>query len=919
MSKTKEFRKRGLSAVAAALIAAVSFVPADLSFAPLSANAGQQLGQTDFDEGAGLPWHIVESAPAQMDFELTDGVYKVRIIEPGGASQGGEDRWDCQFRHRGLKIVSGHKYKVSYEITSTKSGQYYTKIGDSDKLEVWHNNMDDNGPDLGGSWDCIHIGENETQKVTHTFTASQSVDVAEWAFHLGGDGQYTPGGCFPAGTEITFDNMSLIDLDSDENDYVQPEKWERSDILVNQMGYLTDRAKRATLVSSEKSGVDFDILDEDGDSVYSGTSEYIGKDEDSGDTVHLIDFSDFDKTGVFHIETEDGEVSQDFTVDDKLLYSGLLYNSLNYFYQNRSGIDIESRYITSGDKSALARAAGHPTDSAEILSGWDSLDGTGKSIDVTGGWYDAGDHGKYVVNGGFSLWMMQNQYETALKYGFDDAYADGSMSIPENGNKAPDLLDEARWEMDWMLKMIVQDGEYKGMSYHKAHDEKWTGLAIAPADDELRRIVKPPSTAATLNLAACAAQASRLWYKYDEDFADECLEAAEAAYEAAKAHPDMYAPLDSASGGGAYGDTDVEDEFYWAACELFLTTGDDSYYEDMKDSDFFLELPTTLSGGESVDTIGSFDWGNTAALGTLSLFLNNGGSLSSDDIGTITDNICSAADHYIDMENEQGYGLPYGPSTLSYNDKDKGYLWGSNSFVADNSIVIAYAFLSSDDDKYMDGVLGGMDYLLGRNAMEYSYVTGYGYHAVEHPHHRYWSNQVDPTFPSAPAGVMSGGPNSGMQDPWVKGSGWKKGEIAPQKCYMDHIEAWSVNECTINWNASIAWLSGFTAAENGGIDIGSAGTYSDPDAKADLTPSDQPEKPSKDKDDDEEETTEATTKRASAKTEKTARTTEKASEKSSKDDDKGDLAKVALISAAVVAGLVSVELFVYKMAKLKKK
>lgn len=444
MSKTKEFRKRGLSAVAAALIAAVSFVPADLSFAPLSANAGQQLGQTDFDEGAGLPWHIVESAPAQMDFELTDGVYKVRIIEPGGASQGGEDRWDCQFRHRGLKIVSGHKYKVSYEITSTKSGQYYTKIGDSDKLEVWHNNMEDNGPDLGGSWDCIHIGENETQKVTHTFTASQSVDVAEWAFHLGGDGQYTPGGCFPAGTEITFDNMSLIDLDSDENDYVQPEKWERSDILVNQMGYLTDRAKRATLVSSEKTGVDFDILDEDGDSVYSGTSEYIGKDEDSGDTVHLIDFSDFDKTGVFHIETEDGEVSQDFTVDDKLLYSGLLYNSLNYFYQNRSGIDIESRYITSGDKSALARAAGHPTDSAEILSGWDSLDGTGKSIDVTGGWYDAGDHGKYVVNGGFSLWMMQNQYETALKYEFDDAYADGSMSIPENGNKAPDLLDEAR-------------------------------------------------------------------------------------------------------------------------------------------------------------------------------------------------------------------------------------------------------------------------------------------------------------------------------------------------------------------------------------------------------------------------------------------------------------------------------------------
>ena len=263
-------------------------------------------------------------------------------------------------------------------------------------------------------------------------------------------------------------------------------------------------------MSDSSSGIDFDIINEDGDKVYSGTSKPFGEDKDSEDEVHIIDFTDFNDKGTFYIETEDGDRSYEFTIGDNELYSGILYNSLNYFYQNRSGIEIESKYISSGDTSKLARAAGHPNDSAEIMSDWEKTDSTGKSIDVTSGWYDAGDHGKYVVNGGFSLWMLQNQYETALKYGFDDVYADGTMLIPENNNKAPDLLDEARWEMEWMLKMIVEDGEYKGMAYHKAHDEKWTGLAIAPADDQMRRIVKPPSTAATLNLAACAAQASRL-------------------------------------------------------------------------------------------------------------------------------------------------------------------------------------------------------------------------------------------------------------------------------------------------------------------------------------------------------------------------------------------------------------------------
>jgi endoglucanase len=899
MKKKKITACRAVSALAAVVVAAGAVCPAGMQFAPLNANAGQQLGQTDFENGVGLPWHIVESAPGEMDFKIEKGAYTVTIVNPGGASRGGEDRWDCQFRHRGLKIVSGHKYKVSYEITPSESGKYYTKIGNLDgDVEIWHNMMADGGPDFNSTWDCIQIGKNETKKVDLTFTADKSLDVAEWAFHLGGDGQYTNGDCFPAGTEIKFDNMSLIDLSGDENDYPSAEVWERAGILTNQVCYFPKRAKKATLLSDSSKSVDFEVIDESGKTVYEGKSTPFGHDKDSDDEVHIIDFTDLDKEGTYHIEAEDGSESRDFEICGSETYSSLLYDSLNYFYQNRSGIEIESDFISSGEASELARAAGHPKDMAEIEQTW-GYSGSSGSIDVTGGWYDAGDHGKYVVNGGFSLWLMQNQYETALKYGFEDAYGDGTMLLPENTNGTPDLLDEARWEMEWMLKMIVESGEYKGMAYHKAHDEKWTALGIAPADDDMKRIVKPPTTAATLNLAACGAQAARLWKDYDSDFAEQCLTAAKNAFAAAKKHPEMYAPLDESIGGGAYGDTDVEDEFCWAALELFITTGDEDYYDEATENKFFLDVPQTLGGGESVDTVGSFDWGNTGGLATLSAALNTD-KFDKGDAEIIQEAIVSAADNFISLEENQGYGVPYGQSKLSYNDSDEGYIWGSNSFVTDNAIVMAYAYLLTKDEIYLDGAIGGMDYILGRNAMDYSYVTGYGSHAIEYPHHRFWAKQIDETFPKAPNGVMCGGPNSGMQDPWVQGSGWKKGEIPPQKCYLDNIEAWSVNECTINWNASLAWLTAFTAQEASGDGIV-------------ISRHSNGKKPEKEKE------TEATTKKQ--KSDSTTTKADKSDDKDTKkdkDDKSGGLGKLALICGAAVVGLISLELFVYKMAKLKK-
>ena len=904
---------RKAAAIAAAVLMAFSAVPAGF-IQPQLAFAGEQLGQTDFENGVGLPWHIVESTAGEMDFDIDNGVYKVTIISPGGASRGGEDRWDCQFRHRGLKIISGHQYKVHYQITPSNAGKYYTKIGNLEgNVEVWHNMS--NGYDLDQHWDCIQIGANETKTVDLTFTAGQTVEVAEWAFHLGGDGQYTNGDCFPAGTVITFDNMSLIDLSSDENDYKAPEEWKRADILTNQVGYFTGRAKRATMLCTDKSAVDFELINDSGKSVWSGKSSYFGYDADSGDTVHTLDFTDLNEKGTYHIEASNGAVSREFSVGSEDIWSGLVYDSLNYFYQNRSGIAIESKFISSGDKNSLARAAGHPSDNAEIQQTW-GYTGSSGSVDVTGGWYDAGDHGKYVVNGGFSLWMMQNQYETAKAFGYADAFADGTMLLPECSNGYPDLLDEARYEMEWMFKMIVSSGDYEGMVYHKAHDETWTGLGIAPADDTKKRIIKPPTTAAALNLAACAAQAARLWKGIDDSFANECLENARKCYAAAKKHPDMYAPLDESVGGGAYGDTDVSDEFYWAAMELFITTGDESYYDDLKSSKYWLKVPTSLGGGESVDTVGSFDWGNTAALGTLSAAIAEK-NISASDKGVAQRAVTAAADYFLELESKQGYGLPYGQSTLSYNDSDKGYIWGSNSFVADNAVLLGYAYLVSDEDKYLDGAIGGLDYLLGRNALDYSYVTGYGTHTTEYPHHRFWSYQIDTSFPKAPCGVLAGGPNSGMQDPWVRGMGWKKGTISPMKCYLDNVEAWSVNECTINWNASLAWLASFVTAENGGIKAGSTGSM----AGAVNDGGSGKSNDSTTYDESEAKKNAETAKAAESPDGTPARSSDGERSADNNNSSEGSSSKMWVIILCVAAGvvvLISIEVFIFQMVKLGK-
>ncbi|HYP88313.1 MAG TPA: glycoside hydrolase family 9 protein, partial [Polyangiaceae bacterium] len=370
--------------------------------------------------------------------------------------------------------------------------------------------------------------------------------------------------------------------------------------------------------------------------------------------------------------------------------------------------------------------------------------------------------------------------------------ADGKLRIPERGNGAPDLLDEARFELDFLLKMQVPSGQpLAGMVHHKMHDVAWTGLGAAPHEDKQQRVLFKPSTAATLNLAASAAQGARLWKPFDAAFAARCLKAAEVAWGAAKANPKLFAPRES-DGGGPYDDNKVDDDFYWAAAELYITTGKPEYRQFVEASPHHRRLRMQAGGHAS-----SMSWADTDALGTISLAVAAGV-----DAGTQSrarSSIQVAADEYLKVIAGQGYRTALAPAA------GNRYEWGSNSFVINNLIVLALAFDFTKQAKYLDGVATGMGYLLGQNPLGQSYVSGYGDRPLEHPHHRFWAHQADAKYPSAPPGALSGGPNSSIDDPYAKAAGLKG--CAPEKCFVDHIEAYSVNEITINWNAPLAWVS----------------------------------------------------------------------------------------------------------------
>jgi endoglucanase len=732
---------------------------------------GDLLKRSHFADGRSLPWMPLYIEPARGDVAVKNGAICLEVASAGKAP------WDVQLRHREMTIRKGHSYTIAFKAWASAATQMRAKVGMSGApyREYY-------------AYEGIDIGPTPV-RVEQTFTADDADDpTAEMAFHLGGD--------LTAAVPLTvcFDDLHLVDPQ-----YVAPPPRPAPAVplvRVNQLGFFASGPKRATWLTNVASPLPFELVDAAGRVLFRGRTQPAPRDASSGDALQHLDFSGYRGTGRrlrLRVAAPGGAAESDpFDVVERGALAPLARAALRYFYQNRSGIALAQPF-TEG--AAWERAAGHPTDS-EVPCAADA--GCDYTLDVSGGWYDAGDYGKYVVNGGLSVWLLLNMWELAHAGKNEVALAglgDGALNIPESGNQQSDLLDEARWEIEWMLKMQVPEGKPRaGMAHHKIHDEAWTSLAVMPLlTPAVKRALRPVSTAATLNLAAVAAQAARVFAPTDASFARRCRRAAERAWRAAEAEPARLVRPSDRNGGGAYDDEDVSDERYWAAAELFVTTGDARYRSALDASPFKARITHRTMGVPS-----TVSWQATDALGAISLLL--GAKVPAEMKESRRRLILDAAEAYARAGSAAGFGQPLSGTA---------YPWGSNAVIVDNGIVLAYAHWLTGERRFLDGAVGALDYVLGRNALGQSYVSGFGARPLEQPHHRFWSHALDPRFPGPPPGALAGGPNTALEDPYARAA--LSGCIG-QRCYVDNIEAPSLNEVAINWNAALAWLAAYVDA-----------------------------------------------------------------------------------------------------------
>lgn len=659
--------------LAAATTLALTGAGAGAAHADPPPDAPEQIDNGDFSAGVS-PWFSFGTGA----LAVTDGQLCTTVA--GGLA----NPWDAGIGQDGVPLIAGAEYTLGFAVSATPGAAVKAVL------------------QLGSAPYTTYAAVDATatgtiQRVEQTFTVPDDNPNAQLIFQVGGSAQ---------AQTICLDDVSLRGGEPPEP--YEPDTGPR--VRVNQVGYLPGGPKNATVVTEATEPLPWQLRSAAGAVVASGSTTARGVDAASGQNVQSVDFSSYRTPGTGLTLTVDGETSHPFDISGAL-YDQLRSDSLQFFYAQRSGIAIDGDLI--GDE--YARPAGHlgvaPNQGDTNVPCQPGV--CDYSLDVRGGWYDAGDHGKYVVNGGIATYQLLNTFErtrTAATANGGAELADGTLRVPERDNGVPDILDEARWELEFLLRMQVPAGKpLAGMVHHKIHDQNWTGLPLAPQDDPQPRELHPPSTAATLNLAATAAQCARLFAPYDAAFATRCGTAAKTAYAAAKAHPAVYASPTDGTGGGAYDDSNVTDEFYWAAAELYLTTGAQNYLADLTASPHHT--------GNVFDARG-FGWQSVAALGRLDLAAVPNG-LPTADLARVRASVTAAADTYLAELRRQAYGLPMPGDANSY-------FWGGNSNVINNAVVLATAFDLTRNPVYRDGAVQAMDYILGRNALNISYVTGWG-------------------------------------------------------------------------------------------------------------------------------------------------------------------------------------------------
>lgn len=533
-------------------------------------------------------------------------------------------------------------------------------------------------------------------------------------------------------------------------------------IAINLVGYNADDMKHAYLVNS--TATEFEITDETGTTIYySGTiEEQFMPDAITGDSTALIDFSDFKTEGEFWLSVNaQPEVSSRKITIGRDMYKDACLTSLKSYYYHRCGTPVRDGTPWNHDGCHL--------DDARFY------DDKNTHRDVTGGWHDAGDYGKFSINTALSTGLLLYLYEMR-----PERFTDNQLDIPESGNGVPDLLDEVRWPLEWLLKMQDEDGGI----YHKVVQKEWIGEYLPQTDPGERFIFEVTSTS-TAGFAAVAALGAQLYEPFDVDFADQLGEAAQKAWSFLQQEPDIVPaggfrnPPDVR--GGEYGDSFDRDERLWAAIELYKLTKRESYLL------YFVNYYPRLLH----ERLPPLSWRDFHTM-ALSAFVNADlPELYHSHQELVLYALEGLANELFQRSYENNY------KTLLKADE---YYWGSASVNLGYAYLLIQLYEKTGEQEYYNKALDQLHYTLGRNPFNQTFLTGIGKTSVRSPYHQF-SMELGVNEPVP--GMMVGGPNNHLPDHEKKISDY------PGKSYVDIETNFRVNETAINFTAVFAFVAGY--------------------------------------------------------------------------------------------------------------
>ena len=528
---------------------------------------------------------------------------------------------------------------------------------------------------------------------------------------------------------------------------------------INQVGYRPDDSKEFALVDG--SG-DIEIVDASGTTVLTVTPKAASNWEPSGQNVQLVDISELRTPGTYSIRMGGQVLRSDLNIDYKT-YEDVLKASIKWFYYQRASMSLEETYA-----GQWSRAAGHPDTEVHLHNST----GASGTISSPKGWYDAGDYGKYIVNSGITTYTLLSLYEHFPTY-----FNTLKWNIPAEG-ALPDLLAEIKYNLDWMLTMQAVDGGV----YHKLTTLGFPG-DIMPAEDKDTRYAIGKGSAATFDFAGVMAVAARVYEPFDADFASTCLAAAKKAYEWGVQNPNKAFSNPSDVSTGSYADNYLEDEKRFAGTELYITTGEAVYKNNVASAN----VP---------------NWGDVSGLATYGMATH--ASEFGSDASVAKDSLIRVADDFVNRARS-GFGV-----VMAKDD----FVWGSNAVAANQGIWLLYAYYLTGEKSYYETACKVLDYLLGKNPLNMSFLTGFGTKSPKHPHHR--PSTADKIALPVP-GMLVGGPQPNGDD--INSESWsckdyRTGQVATS--YVDNRCSYATNEVAINWNAPLAYLSGAIEAINAG-------------------------------------------------------------------------------------------------------